>query len=102
MKSFKVLRKTVTTAGTPIQLGTNVRVPDGVMLVIKAMTTNTGTIGVGPTAFYANLNNNECFRLSAGQSVSIDVDQLDDVWIDSSQNGEGVELLWEVQFEPGD
>lgn len=75
-------KKTVTTAGTRVVLGTTV----AKSVTIRALATNTGLIYVGDVTV-ASTNG---FQLSAGESVSLDISTLSRIYIDSSVNGEGV------------
>jgi hypothetical protein len=84
-------RKTVTTAGTPVQLDA----ADAHTLSIQAETDNTGLIAVGfSNAVRAAEGSQRGRILNAGESVSFAVDNVSDVWIDSTVSGDGVALLW--------
>lgn len=80
-------RKTVTTAGTPVRLGTSQSID---AVAITALSTNTGTICVGSKTVKAKAEERTGIPLAASQAMSIDTDDLGDVWIDSTVNGEGV------------
>lgn len=79
-------QKTVTTAGTEVVLGTGALI-SGVM--IKALHGNTGWIYVGGNPVTLSTG----FVLDAGEQVFIECDNLSDVYIDSSVNGEGVSYI---------
>jgi deoxyhypusine synthase len=82
-------RKTVTTAGTAVRLGTeSIR-----SLAITALSTNTGTICVGGSTVKAKAEERRGIPLAAGQSVSIDTDDVADAWLDATVNGEGVSWM---------
>lgn len=85
-------RKTVTTAGTPVQ----VTEASCQSIAVQALQSNTGVIAVGGdnTVRAAVGSTQTGFVLSAGASVSIDVDDTADVWIDSTVNGEGVTYVF--------
>ena len=80
-------QKTVGSAGTAVQVGTQ-RI-DG-PLMIKALETNTGTVAVG------NDGGNDVtlangMRLAAGDSLVFSyVGSLGELWLDAAVNGEGV------------
>lgn len=76
----------VTTAGTRVQLnaGTPLAVKRGVVILAKGG--NTGIIYVGGS----NVDSSNGIGLTAGESFSIDIDDIAEVYIDSSVNGEGV------------
>jgi hypothetical protein len=80
--------RNVTTAGTRVQL-TTTSTPI-LSVVIKARSGITGTIYVGNNAV-ASTNG---FAIAVGESVSIEIDDLSKVWIDSSVSGEGVTYLY--------
>jgi hypothetical protein len=79
--------KAVAAAGTGEALASSQALKSGV--IIKAHSTNTGTIYVGPEGVTAATG----FRLSAGESVFVEVDNLADVWLDCSVSGEGVSFI---------
>jgi hypothetical protein len=79
--------KAVAAAGTGEVLASSQALKSGV--IIKAHSTNTGTIYVGPEGVTAATG----FRLSAGESVFVEVDNLADVWLDCSVSGEGVSFI---------
>lgn len=79
-------KTTVTTAGTRVPLAASTTC---VSVTIKALATNTGIIYVGSSTV-ASSNG---FELAAGDSVSLDIANLNTVNIDSSVNGQGVSYL---------
>lgn len=86
-------RKTVTTAGSPEQM------PDVAVMVendvtIKALDTNTGSVYISDSSANAG-NSNKRFSLTAGQSVSVNIDNLNALFINSDVNGEGIEYITE-------
>ena len=83
-------QKTVTTAGTAVQLGT-VRVEGPLM--VKALDTNTGIVALGNDgANDVTVSNG--LRLSAGEVCVLDfVGCLANIWLDSAVNGEGVSWI---------
>ena len=92
---------TTEAAGASVVLDTvhGVIVPDGVGVVLKAKAANTGTITVGPTsarALNTNTNYFSNWRLSAGQSINLQVKSLNSIWLDATVSGEGIEVLFEV------
>lgn len=75
-------KKTVTTAGTRVVLAASQAVKS---VTIKALSTNTGFIYVGDTSV-ASTNG---LQLEAGETISLDIANLNTVNLDSSVNGEG-------------
>ena len=80
-------QKTVTTAGTRVQLATTTAVAS---LTIKAKRTNTGSIYVGDSTVTSSTG----FILAAGDSISLDISDLATIYLDSSVNAEGVSFLY--------
>lgn len=78
---------TVTTAGTRVVLGASTTIKS---VTVRALKTNTGLIYVG-SATVAAANG---FQLSPQETVSIDIDNLTKVNIDSSVNGDGVSFIY--------
>lgn len=79
-------KKTVTTAGTRVTLASSTTVKS---VTIKALSTNTGFIYVGDTTV-ASTNG---FQLSAGETISMDIANLNTVNLDSSVSGESVTYI---------
>lgn len=79
-------KTTVTTAGTRVVLASSTAVKS---VSIKALATNTGTIYIGSSS----VSSSNGFQLAAGDTVSLDIANLNTVNIDSSVNGEGVSYL---------
>ena len=78
-------QKTVTTAGTSVQLQTNTCKS----LTIKALAGNTDKIYVGDSG----VSSSNGFELSAGDIVSLAIDNSNKIHIDSAVNGEGVSFI---------
>ena len=77
----------VTTAGTRVALGTQTGLERGV--TVKAKTTNGGLIYAG-NVLVASSNGH---WLSPNDEVFIETESLEDVYIDSAVDGEGVTYL---------
>ena len=85
-------RKVVTTNGTEVPLSTtSVRVRS---LVVTAETDNTNPVTVGGSTVVGALATRRGTPLSAGQSISLDIDDLSKVYIDSITDGEGVTFTY--------
>ncbi|MEK6849556.1 MAG: hypothetical protein AABY01_03225 [Nanoarchaeota archaeon] len=87
-------QQTVTTSGTPVQL-TSRAIPDGASLVVKSMAANSGTITIGNSSADALNTGSDHFKLSPGQSVSLQVKDANAIWVDSTVSGDGVEIVTE-------
>lgn len=81
-------RQTVATAGTAVQLSTAATRVKSVC--VTAETDNTGYIVVGGSGVVAALSTRKGTPLNAGDSVTLDIDQLSDVYIDATVNTDGV------------
>lgn len=87
-KSFDTGRKTVGSAGTAEKLHDDLPIPDGFMLVLKALDGNTGDIKFANTQEKAQ--GSDVFILDAGQSIGLSIANANLVWIDATVSGEGV------------
>lgn len=96
-----VATKTVTTAGTQIQVSTNASIAV-TSLYFEALGTNTGYIYVGDADVSST---NYVARLSAAEGFSVSIDnagrsttgaelQLSAWWVDSSVNGEKCQVTY--------
>lgn len=81
-------RQTVTSAGTRVQLSTT-STPI-LTVAIQAETDNTNPVTVGGATVVGALATRRGIALSAGASVTLAVNNLTDIYIDSITNGEGV------------
>lgn len=75
--------KNVTTAGTRVALAASQAISS---VTVKAKAANTGSIYVGDST----VSSSNGFVLAAGEAISMDIDNLADIYLDSSVNGEGV------------
>ncbi len=91
--SFITGQKLVTTAGVAEQLP-DVKIPDGSFAIVMADPKNNGYIYPGETKDIAEYNAaNDIFRLEAGDSIPVQLTNLNLVWIDASEDGEGVSYI---------
>lgn len=84
-------RKVVTTAGTRVTLASSTACKQ---VVITAETDNTGIVVVGGSTVVAALATRQGVPLAAGDSVAIEIDNLADVYLDSTVNGDGVTFAY--------
>ena len=82
---------TVTTAGTDLVLAASTVAK---LVIIQAQTDNTGLIAVGATGVDATIATGTGVALYAGESVTLPVDNLTDIYIDSTVSGEGVRYTY--------
>lgn len=83
-------RKTVTTAGTRVQLGESRAIES---VAVTALEANTGVICIGGKTVVAASGTRTGIPLAAKQTATIDTDDLGDLYIDATVNGEGVSWL---------
>lgn len=79
-------KTTVTTAGVRVVLASSTSVKS---ITIKAATTNTGLIYVGNST----VSSSNGFELASGDSISIDISNLNILYIDSSTNSQSVTYI---------
>lgn len=91
--TFYTNTKSTTTASTAVQCPTK-DVPSGYPVVVKAKRANTGYIYPGESKAQAEAHNVE---LSSKESVSLQVTNVNAIWIDSSVDAEGVEIIVEAE-----
>ena len=63
-------------------------------VAITAETDNTGLIVVGGSTVVASLATRQGVPLNPGDSITLDIDNLADINIDSTVNGDGVTFLY--------
>jgi hypothetical protein len=83
--------KTVTTAGTDVALAASTACK---RVTIQAQTDNTGWIAVGASGVDATESTGTGVLLAAGDVFELDIDNLSDIFIDSTVNGEGVRYAY--------
>ncbi|NUQ70404.1 MAG: hypothetical protein HUU17_06220 [Chthonomonadales bacterium] len=81
-------RQVVTTAGTRVQLSTTQT--SVLEVTVTAETDNTGLIVVGGSTVVGTIATRKGTPLSAGDSYTLAVNDLTDVYLDSTVNGDGV------------
>lgn len=81
-------KKTVTTAGTAVRLTSQ----PGEIFLVKALIANTGKIYLGNDGS-DDVSSANGYELNAGEYVTLFTKNLDQYWIDSDVNGEGVSWL---------
>jgi len=87
-ESIGNLSKTVTTAGTPVQLSsTSIPVAK---CIVCASADNTGVIAVGGASVSARGSGRSGITLGASDCVTLSVDNLSSVYVDSSVSAAGV------------
>lgn len=84
----------VATAGTAEQLngGTSLPVPQGSTLTIRANSGLTGSMYVGDSTVSSSTG----YILAGGETVTLAVDDVAEVWIDTDSGGQGVSWVVEA------
>src|SRR3990170_765407 len=83
--------KTVTTAGTDEALATSTACKK---VIIQAQTDNTGLIAIGASGVDATVATGTGLGLTVGDVVVLQIDNLADIYIDATVNGEGVRYTY--------
>lgn len=91
--SFYTKIVTVTTAGTAVQ-GATQSVPAGFKVVVKALSSNTGTGEIGTTEAIAE--GADAFPLEAGEGVALAVQNINQIWFDSTADGDEFAIIVET------
>lgn len=94
VKGYQVV---ITTSGTPVQ-GTAYPVPDGVAVIVKAESTNTGTVTVAESSDNANTASTDNYPLLPNEGVGIQVSNTDKIWFDSTVSGDKVRIFFEYEI----
>ncbi len=84
--------KAVTTAGTAVALVSSSTLCR--MVIIQARPENTGTIVVGASTVVAASGTRRGIALVPGQSVSLRVTDLANLYLDATVSGEGVSYVY--------
>lgn len=83
-------KKTVTTAGTDLVLASSTPAK---WVTVQAYRANTGFISVGAAGVDA-VAAGDGVQLAAGESITLPVDNLSDVFVDATVSGEGVRFTY--------
>lgn len=83
-------KKTVTTAGTDVAIAASTAAK---WVTVQAYRANTGYISVGASGVDA-VAAGDGVQLSAGESITLPIDNLADVFVDATVNGEGVRFTY--------
>lgn len=83
--------KTVTSAGTDEALASSTACKK---VLIQAQTDNTGVIAVGASGVDATVATGTGYLMYAGDAIEMDIDNLNDVYIDATVSGDGVRYTY--------
>lgn len=84
-------RKVVTTAGTRVTLAASTACKQ---VIITAETDNTGIVVVGGSTVVAALATRQGVPLYAGDTITLEIDNLADVYLDSTVSTDGVTFAY--------
>jgi hypothetical protein len=83
--------KTVAAAGTAVALATSTPAK---WVTVQAQTDNTGIIAVGGAGVLATVATGTGVVLEAGESITLPIDNLADVFIDATVSGDGARFVY--------
>ena len=93
--AFVTGQKNLTTGGIAEQLP-NVPIPNGCKVILCAKPGNTGYVYFGNSKANAESSSNRFDRLEAGDSIPLQITNLNLIWVTSSVNGEGISYYVEA------
>lgn len=93
--SFRTGHNAIAAAGTAEQC-TAAAVPQGNFVVIRSRSTNAGILYIGYSKADAEANH---FGIVPTGSVALQVDNVSDIWVDTTNAGDIVEWMYEVMTE---
>ena len=85
--------KTVTTAGTDVVIAADTPAK---WVEVQAQTDNTGLIAVGGSGVDATVATGTGVILSAGERLTLLIDNLTDVYVDATVSGDGIRFTYGV------
>lgn len=85
-------------AAATVKLTAPKTVPDGVGVTIKAKNANTGVIHIADSSAKALNTSGGSFTLTKNESVGLQVENISNIYIDSTVSGEGVEVIFERNY----
>ncbi len=90
---------TTEAAGPSIKLVAPKPVPDGISIAIKAKNANGGVIHLGDLSEKALSTSGGSFTLRTNETISLQIENSQNVWIDATVSGEGVEVMFEKNLQ---
>lgn len=90
---------TTEAAGATVKLVASKSVPDGVSVSIKAKNANTGIVHVGYSSASALNTGGGSFTLDNNEALSLQVENINNIWLDATVSGEGVEVVFEKALQ---
>lgn len=90
---------TTEAAGATVKITAPKTVPDGVSVNIKAEKANAGDITIGYSSATALNTGTGWTSLDANESIGVQVENINNIWLDATQSGEGVEVWFEKNLQ---
>lgn len=90
---------TAEAAGATVKIITPKEVTDGISVNIKAKKNNTGEITVGYSSATALNSVSGHVKLDSNESIGLQVNNIDRIWLDATVTGEGVEVWFEKNIQ---
>lgn len=90
---------TTEAAGATVKIVASKTIPDGIGVTIKAAYANTGTICMGHSTESALNTTTGNFKLRNNESLSLQVNSTDAIWLDATVSGELVEVFFEKNVQ---
>jgi len=89
---------TTEAAGAVVRITAGKAIPDGVAVTIKAKDGNTGVIHIADSAAKALNTSGGSFTLTHNESVGLQVNNINQIYVDATVSGEGVEVILERNY----
>ena len=86
---------TTEAAGATVKIVAPKTVPDGIGVSVKAKNANTGIIHIGYSSATALNTGGASFTLDNNESIGLQVENINNIWLDATVSGEGVEVIYE-------
>jgi len=90
---------TTESAGATVKIVAPKTVPDGISVNIKAKKANSGDITVGYSSATALNTGTGWVSLDANESLGVQVENINAIWLDATTTGEGVEVWFEKNVQ---
>lgn len=74
-------------------------IPDGISINIKAKKANTGDVTIGYSSATALNTGTGWMSLDSNESIGVQVGNINDIWLDATVSGEGVEVWFEKNVQ---
>ncbi len=90
---------TTEAAGATVKIVAPKTVPDGIGVSVKAKNANTGIIHIGYSSATALNTAGASFTLDNNESIGLQVENINNIWLDATVSGEGVEVIYEKSIQ---